>query len=62
MSARKNRSTLLAIGLVTTCVEIAWAAKPGSVVSMLSLDLVGAFDNVLHKRLLVILRKKGLLI
>ena len=28
---------------------------------MLSLDLVGAYDNVLYERLLVILRKKGLL-
>jgi Reverse transcriptase (RNA-dependent DNA polymerase)/Endonuclease-reverse transcriptase len=59
MGARKDRSTLSAIGLVTTCVETAWAAKPGSVVSMLSLDLAGAFDNVSHERLLAILRKKG---
>jgi hypothetical protein len=59
MGARQNRSTLSAIGLITTCVETAWAAKPGSVVSMLSLDLAGAYDNVSHHRLLDILRRKG---
>ena len=62
LNGRKEREvTLSAIGLVTTCVETAWAAKPGSVVSMLSLDLAGAFDNVSHERLLAILRKKGFL-
>ena len=55
MGARKDRSTLSAIGLVTTYVEIAWAAKPGSVISILSLDLAGTFDNVSYERLLVIL-------
>ena len=59
MGARQNRSTLSAIGLITTCVETAWAAKPGSVVSMLSLDLAGAYNNVSHHRLLDILRRKG---
>lgn len=59
MGARRDRSTLSAIGLITTCVETAWAARPGSVVSMLSLDLAGAYDNVSHKRLLGILKKKG---
>lgn len=60
MGARPGRSTLTAIGLLTTCVETAWRTKPGSVVSMLSLDLKGAFDNVSHIRLLAILRGKGL--
>ena len=60
MGARKQRSTLSAIGLLTTCVETAWAAQPGSVVSMLSLDLAGAFDNVPHDTLLEILKSKGL--
>ena len=59
MGARKQRSTLSAIGLVTVCVEAAWKAQPGCAVSMLSLDLSGAFDNVPHDRLLDILKRKG---
>ena len=59
MGARRNRSALSAVGLVTACVETAWRARPGCVVSMLSLDLVGAYDRVPHERLLAILRKKG---
>jgi hypothetical protein len=49
-----------AIGLLTSCVQTAWRAKPGSVVSMLSLNLAGAFDNVPHDKLLEILRRKKL--
>ena len=59
MGARKDRSTLSAISLLTTCVESAWKAHPGCVVSMLSLDIAGAFDNVPHAKLLWILEKKG---
>jgi Reverse transcriptase (RNA-dependent DNA polymerase) len=55
MGARKERSTLSAIGLLTSCVQTAWRAKPGCVVSMLSLDLAGAFDNVPPERLTEIL-------
>ena len=58
MGARKDRSTLSAIGLITSCVETAWRARPGCVASMLSLDLAGAFDNVPHERLIAILREK----
>jgi Reverse transcriptase (RNA-dependent DNA polymerase) len=60
IGARKERSTLSAIGLLTLCVQTAWRAKPGCVVSMLSLDLAGAFNNVPPKRLTEILQKKGL--
>ncbi|KAF2177999.1 hypothetical protein K469DRAFT_524375, partial [Zopfia rhizophila CBS 207.26] len=60
MGARKKRSTLLAISILTSSVQTAWRARPGCVVLMLSLDLAGAFDNVSHERLLYILRKKGL--
>jgi hypothetical protein len=60
MGARKERSTLSAIGLLTACVETAWQARPGCVVSMLSLDLAGAFDNVPHRTLMDILRQKQL--
>ena len=49
-----------AIGLLTSCVQTAWRAKPGSVVSILSLDLAGAYDNVPYNKLLEILRRKRL--
>ena len=60
MGARKNRSTLSVIGLLTSYVQTAWRARPGCVVSMLSLDLAGAFPNTSHDRLLAILKRKGL--
>jgi hypothetical protein len=60
MGARKQRSTISAVSLLTASVQTAWKARPGCVVSMLSLDLAGAFDNVSHDRLLWILRQKGL--
>jgi len=60
MGARKKRSTLSALSVLTTCVQTVWKAHPGCVASMLSLDLAGAFDNVSHKWLLHILWKKGL--
>jgi reverse transcriptase-like protein/retrotransposon-encoded endonuclease len=59
MGARKQRSTLSAISLLTASVQTAWQARPGCIVSMLSLDLAGAFDHVSHERLLGILRKKA---
>lgn len=59
MGARKQRSTLTALELLTSCVNTAWKAKSGCVVSMLSLDLGGAFDNVSHERLLHIMRVAG---
>jgi hypothetical protein len=48
-----------AVDLLTSCVETAWKTKRGCVVSMLSLNLAGAFDNISHERLLHILRQKG---
>ena len=58
MGARKQRSTLSALELLTGSIQTAWAAKQ-PVVSVLALDLTGAFDNVSHQRLLWVLRKKG---
>ncbi len=60
MGARRGRSSISAIELLRTCVQTAWRARPGCVVSMLSLDLSGAFDNVSHGRLLHIIKKAGL--
>ena len=49
-----------AIELLILYVQTAWRAKPRSVISMLSLDLVGVYDNVPHNKLLEILRRKRL--
>src|SRR5437868_742262 len=59
MGARKKRSTLSAMDLLSSYVEMTWKAQHGCVVSMLSLDLAEAFDNISHKRLLHILHRKG---
>ena len=59
--ARKNRSTLSALTLLATTIKSAWAMRRDFVVSMLSLDISGAYNNVPHKRLLYILRAKGFL-
>jgi exonuclease III len=58
MGARKQRSTLSAVELLTSAIETAWGAKQ-PIVSVLGLDLAGAFDNVSWERLLWLLRKKG---
>ena len=58
MGARKNRSTLSALELLTGSIQTAWAAKK-KVVSVLGLDIAGAFDNVSHERLLWVLERKG---
>ena len=55
MGARKKRSTTSAIDLLTACVETAWGSRNGCMVSMLSLDISGAFDHVSKERLLWIL-------
>ncbi len=60
MGARTKRSTLTAIELLTDCVETAWKGQPGCVVTVLSLDIAGAYDNVSHERLLHILKRKGI--
>ena len=52
-----DRTTIIML----LCVETAWKARPGSVVLMLSLDILGAFDNVSYERLLVIIRRKRFL-
>jgi hypothetical protein len=59
MGGRKGRSTITAIQLLQGSVETAWKANPTYVVSALSLDISGAFDNVSHERLINILRRKN---
>ena len=57
MGNRKERSTELAIWVVTDAVFTAWANK--AVASLLQLDIKGAFDTVNYIRLLDILQEKG---
>jgi Reverse transcriptase (RNA-dependent DNA polymerase)/Endonuclease-reverse transcriptase len=57
MGNRKNRSTELAVRLVTEAVRTAWSY--GAVASLLQLDIKGAFDTVNHIRLLDTMRKQG---
>ena len=52
---------MLALNLLTLCVQAAWSSKKGCIVSMLSLDISGAYNHVLIERLLWILQRKGLL-
>ncbi len=59
MGARRNRSTGTAIELLTGLVHTAWTSKR-HVATLLSMDISGAFDTVVHKRLLAILEDGGL--
>jgi hypothetical protein len=61
IGARKNRLTLSALTLLAATIKSAWAMQRDFVVSMLSLDISGAYDNIPYKRLLYILRAKGFL-
>src|SRR5947208_7015944 len=60
MGGRRKRSTLSALDLLTSYIQAAWSSRKGCVVSMLSLDISGAYDHVSTERLLWILKKKGL--
>ena len=58
--ARKKRSTLSALELLSGSIQTAQKAKK-AVVSILGLDLARVFNNVSHERLLWVLRKMGFL-
>ncbi len=58
MGNRQGRSTESALEVLTESVRTAWKNKTG-VLSLLSLDISGAFDTVNHTRLLHVLREKG---
>jgi len=59
MGARPGRSTLSALESLVEQVRTAWGQGNNKVVSMLCLDISGAFDKVSHERLLYILQCKG---
>ena len=58
MGFRKGRSTEIALFFLTSQVEQVW--KIGIVVSLLSLDISGAYDRVLPEILQQILERKGI--
>jgi hypothetical protein len=57
MGNRRERSTELAIRLLTSGIHTAWQYK--AVATLLQLDIKGAFDTVNHVRLVDTLRRKG---
>lgn len=58
MGARRNRSTQTALDLLITQIHTIWEA--GGKASLLSLDMSGAFDHVIKRKLVSILRRKGI--
>jgi len=61
MGARRGRSVETALETLTDTVYTTWnhgKGGKGKVVSLLSLDIAGAFDNISYERLLHNLRKK----
>jgi exonuclease III len=59
MGARAGRGTGTALELLTSMVRTIWKEKKGQVASLLSLDISGAFDTVVHERLVAIIRRLG---
>jgi exonuclease III len=60
MGARQGRGTMTALELLTEQVHAAWSSKTPRVVTILSLDISGAFDNVSHARLIHNMRQHRL--
>lgn len=56
MGARRTRSTETAIQLLLSQIRTAWQGQ--AVATVMSMDMSGAFDHVVHARLLHILRTK----
>ena len=59
MGAREGRGTSTALELLTSMVRTIWREQKGQVASLLSLDISGAFDTVVHERLVAIIRRLG---
>jgi Reverse transcriptase (RNA-dependent DNA polymerase) len=58
MGARRNRLTQTALDLLVSQIHTIWEA--GGVASLLSIDMSGAFDHVVKRKLISILRRKGI--
>jgi exonuclease III len=59
MGARAGRSTGTALELLISMVRTIWREQKGQVATLLSLDISGAFDTVVHKRLVAIMKRLG---
>jgi len=59
MGARPGRSTQTALELLTQQVHTVWKANPNLVVSLLNLDISGAFDRVSHERMIHNMKVQG---
>ena len=60
MKVRRDRLIVSVLNLLILCIQTAWHIKSDSIVSMLSLNLPGAFNNILYNKLLSILHQKNL--
>ena len=59
MGARQSRSTETALDLIVNQVHTVWQ-EGNNVATLLSLDITGAFDRVVRKRLTHVLKAKGI--
>ena len=59
MGARAQRSTGTALELLTGLVQTVWKSDKRNVATLLSLDISGAFDTVVHRKLVEILTRSG---
>ena len=62
IGARKGRSVETALELITDTIYIVWSIGGANIASLLLLDVIRAFDNILYERLLYNLKVKGILI
>jgi hypothetical protein len=61
IGARRNRSSIVALELLTEQIHTVWAQGLELVASVLSLDILGAYNHVSHERLLHNLKMARLL-
>ena len=60
MSARRNRFIKIILNLLINQIYIIWENKEKNVINLLYLNIAGAFNKVLYKKLLYNLKKKGI--
>lgn len=59
MGARKDKSTETALKLLREQIHTVWGQDNNKVATLLSMDVAGAFDTVLHPQLIYNLRKRN---
>ena len=58
MGARRQKLTETALQLLLEKIYTVWAGNKPRIASLLSLDVKGIFENILHTRLIYNLRKR----